>query len=72
MITFTHRCEQKEEGEEPSTQKAITDASTAGLELSSPCTQRRMREFYTHNGGFVRKGLQYNLVVVRFVITFPH
>ena len=37
MITtiddYSYRCEQKEEGEEPSPQKAITDASTAGLGL---------------------------------------
>ena len=37
MITtiddYSCRCEQKEEGEEPSPQKAITDASTAGPEL---------------------------------------
>ena len=37
MITtiddYSCRCEQKEEGEEPSPQKAITDASTAGLGL---------------------------------------
>ena len=37
MITtiddYSYRCEQKEEGEEPSPQKAITDASTAGPEL---------------------------------------
>jgi len=31
-MRFTCRCEQKEEGEEPSPQKAITDASTAGCE----------------------------------------
>ena len=30
---YSYRCEQKEEGEEPSPQKAITDASTAGPEL---------------------------------------
>ena len=48
MITtiddYSYRCEQKEEGEEPSPQKAITDASTAGPELSSPCTHGRKAE----------------------------
>ena len=59
---YSYRCEQKEEGEEPSPQKAITDASTAGPELSSPCTHGRMGEFYSHNGGSVRKGLQYYIM----------